>query len=118
MKTNNFEVIFAIVNSGFEDEVMESAKKIGAKGGTVISARGTAKGDAEEFFHLGIHPEKSIIMILVDTKIKADVLKAIYESFSLTSEAQGITFSLPVTSVSDNLKKQLFIDVKQGKDNE
>ena len=36
------EVIFCIVNSGFSDAVMEAAKEFGARGGTVIHARGPA----------------------------------------------------------------------------
>ena len=41
------EVIFCIVNSGYSEQVMESAKKLGARGGTVLTARGTANKDAE-----------------------------------------------------------------------
>ena len=40
MKTNNHEVIFAIVNSGYADDVMEIAKENGARGGTILNARG------------------------------------------------------------------------------
>ena len=40
------EAIFCIVNSGYSDVVMEAAKKLGASGGTVINARGTAPKDA------------------------------------------------------------------------
>ena len=36
------EVIFCIVNAGFSDAVMDAAKEFGARGGTVIRARGTA----------------------------------------------------------------------------
>ena len=42
MKNNpKFEVIICIVNSGFSDEVMDAARKAGAKGGTVLRGRGT-----------------------------------------------------------------------------
>lgn len=113
MKTSEFELIVAIVNSGFEDNVMETAKNEGASGGTVISASGTAKADAEEFFGLSIHPEKSIMLLLVKKEIEDTVLKAIYNYFSLTSMAQGIAFALPVNAVSDNLKKQLTENIEK-----
>ena len=40
------EAIFCIVNSGYSEMVMDAAKKLGARGGTVINARGTAPKDA------------------------------------------------------------------------
>ena len=93
------EAIFCIVNSGYSDAVMEAAKKLGAGGGTVINARGTAPKDAETLFGITIQPEKEIVMILVPTAIKADVLHALYQEVGLDSAGQGIAFSLPVDSV-------------------
>ena len=43
----NHEAIFCIVNSGYSEAVMDAAKKLGASGGTVINARGTASKEAE-----------------------------------------------------------------------
>ena len=40
------EVIFCVVNAGFSDAVMDAAKEFGARGGTVIHARGTANSEA------------------------------------------------------------------------
>ena len=40
------EVIICIVNNGFSDTVMDAAKSAGARGGTVMSARGTADKEA------------------------------------------------------------------------
>ena len=54
------EAIFCIVNSGYSEAVMDAAKKLGAKGGTVINARGTASKEAENFFHISVHPEKKL----------------------------------------------------------
>lgn len=93
------EAIFCIVNDGYSEAVMESAKKLGATGGTVIKARGTASKEAETFFHITIEPEKEIVMILVPSKIKDDVLSALYKDVGLNTPGQGIAFSLPVDSV-------------------
>ena len=95
----NHEAIFCIVNSGYSDAVMEAAKKLGARGGTVINARGTASKEAETFFHITIEPEKEIVMILVPTKIKDDVLHALYKEVGLDTAGQGIAFSVPVDGV-------------------
>ena len=95
----NHEAIFCIVNSGYSEAVMDAAKRLGARGGTVINARGTASKEAESFFHITIHPEKEIVMILVPKKIKDDVLHALYKEVGLDTAGQGIAFSVPVESV-------------------
>lgn len=98
---NNYthEVIFCIVNSGFSDDVMDAAREFGAKGGTVIRARGTANAEAEKLFNIAIQPEKEIVMILVDSTIKKDILHALYKAVGLKTPGQGIAFSMPVESV-------------------
>ncbi|MBQ8292767.1 MAG: P-II family nitrogen regulator [Bacilli bacterium] len=96
---NNFEVILCIVNDGFSDMVMDAAKKFGAKGGTVIHGRGTASKEAEKFFNITIQPEKEIVMILVASKIKDNILKGLYDAIGMDTNAQGIAFSLPVEDV-------------------
>ena len=93
------EAIFCIVNSGYSDVVMEAAKKLGASGGTVINARGTAPKDAESIFGITIEPEKEIVMILVPSSIKASVLHALYQEAGLDTPGQGIAFALPVDGV-------------------
>ncbi len=100
MKTSNYEVILAIVNDGFADDVMAVAKEQGARGGTIINARGVAKEDAAAFFGINVHSEKEIVMIVVPKKIKDDVLNAIYKEMGMAKKAQGIAFSLPVTDVA------------------
>jgi len=93
------EVIFCIVNAGFSDVVMDAAKEVGARGGTVIHARGTANKEAEQFFHITIQPDKEIVMILVPADIKEAVLHALYRNAGLKTEGQGIAFSMPVNNV-------------------
>ena len=93
------EAIFCIVNSGYSEVVMEAAKKLGAKGGTVINARGTAPKDAESIFGITIQPEKEIVMILVPSSIKANLLHALYKEAGLDTAGQGIAFALPVDGV-------------------
>ncbi len=93
------EVIFCVVNAGFSDLVMDAAKKLGARGGTVIHARGTANIEAEKLYGITVQPEKEIVMILVPREIKDDILHALYNEAGLNSEGQGIAFALPVNDV-------------------
>ena len=116
--SNKYEMILAIVNAGFSETVMEAAKEVGARGGTVIHARGTANKEAEQFFHITIQPDKEIVMILVAEGIKDDVLHAIYKSAGLKTEGQGIAFSLAVDEVvgiSSDTDKDKSADKKADK---
>ena len=91
-----YELVLCIVNAGFSGEVMDAAKAAGARGGTVIKARGTANRESEELFHITIEPEKEMVIIIVPVEIKDNVLKALYNGVGLGSAGQGIAFSLPI----------------------
>ena len=93
------EVIFCIVNAGFSDEVMDAAREFGARGGTVIRARGTANPEAEKLFNIAIQPEKEIVMILIESKLKDNILHALYRAVGLNTPGQGIAFTMPVDDV-------------------
>ena len=95
----NYEVIICIVNAGYSELVMDAAKEVGARGGTVIHAKGTANKEAEQFFKITIQPDKEMVMILVPENIKDDVLHALYKSAGLKTEGQGIAFSMAVSNV-------------------
>ena len=94
------EVIFAIVNDGFAEEVMEVAREQGARGGTIINARGVARQEAAEFFGITLHAEKEILMIVVEKEIRDKILNAIYKEMGMAKAAQGIAFSLPVSDAA------------------
>lgn len=100
MKTENHEVIFAVVNSGFAEDVMDVAREQGVRGGTILNARGVAKEDAAAFFGITLHVEKEILMMVVEKDIRDNVLNAIYKEMGMAKAAQGIAFSLPVTDVA------------------
>ncbi len=100
MTTNNHEVIFAIVDSGFAEEVMACAREQGVRGGTILNARGAAGADAAAFFGINLHTEKEILMMVVDKAIRDPVLNAIYTQMGMAKKASGIAFSLPVSDVA------------------
>ena len=94
------DVIFCIVNAGYSDAVMEVAKKFGARGGTVLNARGTASQEAESFFGITIQPEKEVVMVVVSHEYKDTIMKGLYNEVGLNTAGQGIAFSLPVDAVA------------------
>ena len=100
MKTENHEVIFAIVNAGFAEEAMEVARANGARGGTIINARGVAREKEAAFFGISLHADKEILMLVVEKSIRDNILNALYKEMGMDKKAQGITFSLPVSDVA------------------
>ena len=100
MTTENHEVIFAIVNSGFAEEAMDIARKQGARGGTILNARGVAREKEAAFFGITIHADKEILMLVVEKNIRDLVLNALYTEMGMDKKAQGIAFSLPVSDVA------------------
>ena len=106
MKTENHEVIFAIVNRGFSEEAMRIAREQGARGGTILNARGVANEKEAAFFGIAIHAEKEILMLVVDKAIRDNVLNALYQQMGMDKHAQGIAFSLPVSDAVGLVKAQ------------
>lgn len=92
MNQCNHEVINVIVNKGYAEDAMAAARRAGAGGGTIISARGTAKEGDEKFFGMEIVPEKDMLMILIPSDKKADVVKAISELPCFSKAGSGIIF--------------------------
>ena len=104
MTTNNHEVIFAIVNSGYAEDAMEVAREQGVRGGTILNARGVAREAEAAFFGITIHAEKEILMMVVEKEIRDNVLNALYKQMGMGKKAQGIVFSLPVSEAAGLVK--------------
>ena len=100
MKTNDHEVVFAIVNAGYAEDVMEVARVQGVRGGTILNARGVVNEEAAAFFGITLHADKEILMMVVEKEIRDKVLNAIYKEMGMAKKAKGIAFSLPVSDVA------------------
>lgn len=97
---NKYSLIITIVNKGFEEVVMEAARSEGARGGTVLKARGTGEKEAVKFMGLSIEPEKDLVLILSETEKRHNIMKAIHTKAGLNTEGQGLAFALPVEDVT------------------
>ena len=95
----NYSLIVAITAKGNTDTVMDAARSAGARGGTVINARGTAPGAKAKFFGLSISNEKEIVYILTLKSDKDKIMHAIMEKAGMHTDAQTVLFSLPVDSM-------------------
>ena len=96
---NNHDLIVAIVNKGYCDAFMNTAREAGASGGTVINVRGQAHEGVVKFFGLSVQKERELIIMLTNEEKKDPIMQAVFEAHGLGSKAQGIIFSLPVERV-------------------
>ena len=99
MENMTHDLIVAVVNHGFSDALMNTARGAGASGGTIINARGQGHEGAVKFFGIPVQDEKELIFILTSREKKVPLMKAICEAHGLNSNAQGIIFALPVDNV-------------------
>ena len=93
------DLIVSVVNQGYSDDFMITAREAGASGGTVITARGQAHEGAVKFFGVSVQEEKELILILASRENKVNIMRAVSEAHGLNSKAHGIIFSLPVDNV-------------------
>ena len=96
----SYELIIAITNEGRTDMVMNAARSVGAKGGTVLHGKGTGTENQQKFFNVSIAQEKEVILILSEASQKASIMKAIIEKAGPDTEAGAVVFSLPTSAAA------------------
>jgi hypothetical protein len=97
---NEFTLILTIVNRGFADMVVHAAREAGARGGTILYARGTGVHEVEKFFAVSIQPEKEVVLTLVKKEETRSVMEHIVRASGLRTEGKGLSLALPVSNVA------------------
>lgn len=92
-----FEVVAAILDQGYTNLIMDVARKEGARGGTVISARGIAENEVKKFLGIEIQAEKEIVFLVVKLEEKQRIMTEIMKAVGLKTESHGIVLSFPVS---------------------
>lgn len=97
MKTESkHSLILITVNQGYTDVVMDTAKKAGATGGTVLRARWAGAEHLEQFYGITLQKEKEIIAILAPNDIREHIMKDVNAQHGLKTKAQALLCSLSV----------------------
>ena len=95
-----YELVVIITNRGYTETVMEFAKKGGARGGTVVHARGTGNEASEKFFGTMIGAEKEMIFIVAKADSRNSIMKEVKENAGSGTPSDAICFSLPINEAS------------------
>ena len=89
--------IFTVVNRGKASEVVDASLEAGARGGTIIHARGSGLNQTKLIFDMEIEPEKEIVLTIVDDDQLENVVEAIRKKSDVEKEGHGILFVIPVS---------------------
>ena len=91
-----YKSIVAMVKPDLTDMVVNSAKRVGATGATIIPASGTGAHEAKAFFGLSLDIRTDVVIFLVDDEMVEPLLSAIKEAGRFSEPGTGIAFVLAV----------------------
>lgn len=93
---NKHLFILVSVNQGYADKVMQTARKAGATGGTILRARLAESEDIIQPGETEEQDEKEVLTILAPVNTATQIMNEINREHGLTSEAHGTVLALPV----------------------
>lgn len=96
----DYTLVVAICQGGFNTAVMDAARSAGARGGTVVHAKGTGNEFTAKFFGVSIADEKEIVLIICKKSEKDGIMRAIMEQAGISKPAGAVVLSLPVDTVA------------------
>lgn len=94
--TQHNQLILVSVNQGYTDAVMETAKRAGAMGGTVLRARLVDGGVMEQLAPQNVHQEREILTIFAPAAVAAHIMDDINRIHGALSDANGVVMAVPV----------------------
>ncbi len=98
-------MIMATVPLGYSDKVIKAANKAGARGATILRARGTEKPTKEGLFSFKIEPEEEIVLIVTNKDLVDVICDAVHQEFVTNCKRGGSIFILPVVEDAINTSR-------------
>ena len=89
-------LITFIVSHGDAYDVMTVAREAGAKGGTILNAFGTLRGDDVEFFGMTLGSEKEMLIIVAENDLAEKILAAVKDLPAFKKTGGGIIYTTDV----------------------
>ncbi len=87
-----YHIITTIVDKGKGEEVVNASKDAGARGGTIINARGSGVNETTRIFNMEIEPEKEIVIIVAQADQSQNIIDNIKSELKIDEPGQGILF--------------------------
>lgn len=93
---SRYSLIMVLVNPGYTDDVMATAKAAGARGGTVLRARWTGDDAVHDIMGITVQAEREILFIVSPRRDRAAIMEAVNTKHGLRENPQAVVCSLPV----------------------
>jgi nitrogen regulatory protein PII len=105
---DNVLCIVAIVQRGKADKIVEEAKKVGAKGATILYGRGTGESEIQKFLNIHIEASKEVILILCEEENYKPIYTKVIETGELKKPGTGIIFTVPIQNLVGLHHREMF----------
>ena len=94
----HFKLIVVFVEDDKTDLVLDTARKEGAKGATVVSnARGEGLNRSKTFFGLTLETQRDVLLLLVEEHLSRHILETVAQAAQFDSRpGTGIAFQIDV----------------------
>lgn len=92
------DAVVVVMERGYTNVAMDAARKAGARGGTVIAARGIAEDEVKRFFGIEIQAEKEIVFLIVRSEERQTIMTALMKAVGMNTRSHGLVLSVPLSS--------------------
>ena len=99
VENSMYNAIYVIVERGKAEDVIDAANKAGARGGTIVNARGSDSQETKKLFSIEIEPEKEKVIIIAKSELKNDIVEALKKHLNIDEPGNGIIYVLDVKEV-------------------
>ena len=93
------ELIVAVVNQKYTDNVLDSCRTAGATGATILHTKSINNQQAEQLIGTTFSQETDTVAVLTTYQFKSKIMEAIRDAAGLKTEGGAVIFSLPVDSL-------------------
>ncbi len=90
-----YSLVLISVNQGYTENVLDTARDLGARGGTVFRARWSGDKSYEQH-GINQQAEKEIIAIVIPNDIRNSIMDQINTQYGMNSKAQAVVLSMKV----------------------
>jgi len=95
-----FAALVAILAEDLEEKAIDSAKRAGAGGVTILDGRGIGTKEKKTFFGLTYEGSQSVLLFVLEKKLSVKVLKQLTRDLDLNSHSKGVVFTIPLEHIA------------------
>ena len=99
VKKSVYNIIYVIIDKGNAEDVIDAANNAGARGGTIINARGSGIHEVQKLFSVEIEPEKEEVFIITKNEQKDAIVESVRNRLKIDEPGNGILFVMDVNEV-------------------